>query len=109
VDFDNALKVARQGWSVRDILAHGVIDYHPTTVAPGEVHADHLQEWYEAGAADGFWILPDVYEDGVDTFVDEVIPLLLNRGVYPTDYEGTTLRDHLGVPAQYGTEMHHGH
>jgi FMN-dependent oxidoreductase (nitrilotriacetate monooxygenase family) len=100
----NALKVARQGWSVRDILAHGVIDYHPTTVGPGKVHADHLQEWFEAGAADGFWISPDVYEDGIDGFVDEVIPLLQERGIYPTDYEGTTLRDHLGVPAQYGID-----
>lgn len=101
---ENALKVARQGWSVRDILAHGVIDYHPTTVGPGNVHADHLQEWYEAGAADGFWLLPDIYEDGVDAFVNEVVPLLQERGIYPTDYEGTTLRDHLGVPAQYGLD-----
>lgn len=101
---ENVLRVARQGWSVRDILAHGVIDYHPTTVGPGKVHADHLQEWFEAGAADGFWISPDVYEDGVDALVDEVIPLLQARGIYPTDYEGTTLREHLGVPAQYGID-----
>jgi FMN-dependent oxidoreductase (nitrilotriacetate monooxygenase family) len=100
----NVLDVARQGWSLRDILAHGVIDYHPTTVGPGEVHADHLQQWFEAGAADGFWVSPDVYEDGIDAFVDEVVPLLQERGIYPTDYEGPTLRDHLGVPAQYGID-----
>ena len=29
-------------------------------------------------------------------------PLLQERGIYPTDYEGATLGDHLGVPAQYG-------
>jgi FMN-dependent oxidoreductase (nitrilotriacetate monooxygenase family) len=99
-----ALEVAREGWSPRDILAHGVIDYHPVTVGPAEVHADHLQEWFEAGAADGFWILPDVYEDGVDAFVDQVVPILRERGIYPEDYIGATLRENLGVPAQYGLE-----
>ncbi|PRB78939.1 nitrilotriacetate monooxygenase [Arthrobacter sp. MYb214] len=97
-----ALKVAREGWSPRDILAHGVIDYHPVTVGPGTVHADHLQEWFEAGAADGFWLSPDVYEDGVDAFVDEVVPILRERGLYPEDYVGSTLRENLGVPGQYG-------
>lgn len=98
------LKVAREGWSPRDILAHGVIDYHPTTVGPGEIHADHLQEWFEAGAADGFWLLPDVYEDGVDALVDEVVPLLRARGLYPDSYPGSTLRANLGVPSQYGLD-----
>jgi alkanesulfonate monooxygenase SsuD/methylene tetrahydromethanopterin reductase-like flavin-dependent oxidoreductase (luciferase family) len=99
-----ALEVARAGWSPRDLLAHGVIDYHPTTVGPGQIHADHLQEWFEAGAVDGFWILPDVYEDGVDAFVDEVVPLLRSRGVYPAEYPGTTLRANLGVEWQYGLD-----
>lgn len=99
-----ALKVAREGWSIRDILAHGVIDFHPTTVGPAEVHADHLQEWFDAGAADGFWVSPDIYEDGIDAFVDEVVPLLQERGIYPTDYAGSTLRENLGVPDQYGLD-----
>ena len=99
-----ALEVARQGWTIRDILAHGVIDYHPVTVGPGQVHADHLQAWFEAGAVDGFWLSPDVYEDGVDDFVDEVVPLLQERGLYPTEYPGRTLRENLGVPEQYGLD-----
>jgi FMN-dependent oxidoreductase (nitrilotriacetate monooxygenase family) len=99
-----ALEVARQGWSPRDILAHGVIDFHPTVVGPGAVHADHIQEWFEAGAADGFWISPDVYENGIDSFVDEVVPLLQERGLYPTAYPGATLRENLGVPQQYGID-----
>jgi alkanesulfonate monooxygenase SsuD/methylene tetrahydromethanopterin reductase-like flavin-dependent oxidoreductase (luciferase family) len=101
---ESALEVAKQGWTIRDVLAHGVIDYHPVTVGPGEVHADHLQEWFEADAADGFWISPDVYNDGVDAFVDEVVPILRDRGIYPNDYDGTTLRDHLGIPDQYGID-----
>lgn len=99
-----ALEVAREGWTIRDVLAHGVIDYHPTPVGPASVTADHMQEWFEAGACDGFWVSIDVYEDGIDTFVDQVVPLLQERGLYHHDYEGPTLRDHLGVPHQYGTD-----
>ncbi|MCI2238573.1 NtaA/DmoA family FMN-dependent monooxygenase [Paenibacillus sp. TRM 82003] len=99
-----ALEVAQAGWSIRDVLAHGVIDYHPTPVGPASVTADHLQEWFEAGACDGFWISPDVYEDGVDTFVDEVVPILQERGLYHLDYEGPTLRENLGAHQQYGLD-----
>jgi FMN-dependent oxidoreductase (nitrilotriacetate monooxygenase family) len=100
-----ALQVAREGWTIRDILAHGVIDYHPTPVGDASVTADHMQEWFDAGACDGFWVSIDVNEDGIDTFVDEVVPLLQARGIYHRDYEGSTLRDHLGAPAQYGLDM----
>jgi hypothetical protein len=48
--------------------------------------------------------LPDVYEDGVDTFVDQVVPILRERGIYPEDYVGATLRENLGVPDQYGLD-----
>lgn len=99
-----ALEVTRQGWSPRDILAHGVIDFHPTVVGPGKLHADHMQEWFEAGAVDGFWISPDLYEDGIDAFVDDVVPLLQERGIYPTEYPGRTLRENLAVPPQYGID-----
>lgn len=99
-----ALRVAREGWSVRDILAHGVIDFHPTVVGPGELVADHLQEWFEAEAADGFWVIPDLAETGMDSFVDEVVPILRARGLYPQEYAGSTLRDHLGIPDQYGLD-----
>jgi alkanesulfonate monooxygenase SsuD/methylene tetrahydromethanopterin reductase-like flavin-dependent oxidoreductase (luciferase family) len=99
-----ALEIARQGWTVREILAHGVIDYHPTTVGPATVTADHMQEWFEAGAVDGFWVSIDTYEDGIDTFVDEVVPILQERGLFHEDYEGTTLREHLGAPPQYGLD-----
>ena len=99
-----ALEVAREGWTIRDILAHGVIDYHPTPVGTASVTADHMQEWFEAGACDGFWVSIDINEDGIDTFVDEVVPLLQERGLYHDDYEGSTLRDHLGAPAQYGLD-----
>ncbi|KUM31122.1 nitrilotriacetate monooxygenase [Arthrobacter sp. EpRS66] len=100
----NALRIAREGWSLRDVLAHGVIDYHPVIVGPAQQAADHMQQWFEAGAVDGFWVSPDVYEDGVDSFVDGVVPLLQERGLFHADYKGATLREHLGVPDQYGLD-----
>lgn len=101
---ENALKIAKEGWSLRDILAHGVIDYHPVIVGPGVDAADHMQRWFEAGAADGFWISADVNSDGIDAFVNEAVPILQERGLFHKDYEGETLREHLGAPAQYGID-----
>ena len=54
------------------------------------------------GACDGFAIQPDVSFDGISDFVDQVIPILQERGLFHEDYEGTTLREHMGVPYQYG-------
>ena len=101
----HALKIAREGWSLRDVLAHGVIDYHPVIAGPPTEAADHMQEWFEAGACDGFWVSPDVFDDGIDAFVDGVVPILQDRGLFHREYEGTTLRDHLGAPAQYGLDQ----
>ncbi|MGO3807785.1 MAG: LLM class flavin-dependent oxidoreductase, partial [Sphingobacterium sp.] len=100
----NALKIAKEGWSLQDTIAHGVIDYHPAIVGPGIEAADHMQAWFEAGACDGFWISPDILDDGIDAFVDEVVPILQGRGLFHQDYEGTTLREHIGAPEQYGID-----
>jgi len=100
----NALKIAQEGWSLRDILAHGVIDYHPVIVGPGVEAADHMQAWFEAGAADGFWISADVNSDGIDAFVNEVVPILQGRGLFHQNYEGKTLRENIGAPEQYGID-----
>ena len=59
--------------------------------------ADTLQEWYEAGAADGFNILPPWFPGAFDDFVDHVVPELQRRNLFRREYAGTTLRDHLGL------------
>lgn len=100
----NALKIAREDWSLRNILAHGVIDYHPVIVGPGVEAADHMQAWFEAGATDGFWISLDVNSDGIDAFVDEVVPILQEPGIFHQDYEGKTIRENIGAPDQYGID-----
>lgn len=60
--------------------------------------ADTMQAWQEAGAADGFNIMFPTVPEGLDDFVDLVIPELQRRGLFRTAYAGTTLREHLGLP-----------
>ena len=59
--------------------------------------ADVMQEWFETGAADGFNVMPPVFPDSLSDFVDKVVPELQRRGLYRTRYEGTTLRENLGL------------
>ncbi len=63
-----------------------------------------MQTWFETGACDGFSVAIDAYHGGLDAFVDQVLPLLQEQGVVPTESAGATLRDHLGVPEQYGLD-----
>jgi N-acetyl-S-(2-succino)cysteine monooxygenase len=57
--------------------------------------ADTLEEWFLAGLADGFMILPAYFPGAFDDFVDLVVPELQRRGLFRTEYAGSTLRDHL--------------
>ena len=56
-----------------------------------------MEEWFLKGGADGFNIMPPVMPGGLDDFVMLVVPELQKRGLYRTRYEGTTLREHLGL------------
>ncbi|MGC4878624.1 LLM class flavin-dependent oxidoreductase [Micromonospora sp. DT43] len=71
---------------------------HRTFAGTPEQVADAIEEWYRAGAADGFNIMPPVLPSGLEVFVDHVVPLLQRRGLFRTEYTGTTLRDHYGLP-----------
>ena len=61
--------------------------------------ADVMQEWVEAGGADGFNLTPTHLPHGIDDFVELVVPELRRRGLMRTAYDGTTLRENLGLPA----------
>jgi FMN-dependent oxidoreductase (nitrilotriacetate monooxygenase family) len=60
--------------------------------------ADRMEEWFRAGAADGFNIMPQTLPGGLEDFVDLVVPELQRRGLFRTEYEGSTLRENLGLP-----------
>ena len=59
--------------------------------------AEAIDAHVQAEACDGFILIPHITPGGLDRFADEVVPLLQERGVFRTDYEGPTLRDHLGL------------
>jgi alkanesulfonate monooxygenase len=60
--------------------------------------ADQMQEWLEARACDGFNVMFPYVPGGLDEFVDQVVPELQRRGLFRRDYEGMTLREHMGLP-----------
>jgi FMN-dependent oxidoreductase (nitrilotriacetate monooxygenase family) len=70
---------------------------HRIATGTPEQIAATIVEWFENGAADGFNLIPPALPTSLASFVAEVIPLLQRRGLFRTDYEGSTLRDHLGL------------
>jgi len=67
-------------------------------IGSAEEIAGRLIERVEAQAADGFVLGFPVIGEGLDDFVELVIPVLEERGVYDRNLPGQTLRDHLGLP-----------
>jgi alkanesulfonate monooxygenase SsuD/methylene tetrahydromethanopterin reductase-like flavin-dependent oxidoreductase (luciferase family) len=63
----------------------------PTTVATS------INDLVQADASDGFILVPHITPGGLDEFADTVVPLLQERGVFRSEYQGTTLCDHLGL------------
>jgi FMN-dependent oxidoreductase (nitrilotriacetate monooxygenase family) len=70
---------------------------HWTFIGTPEQTADVLQEWFDNGAADGFNVMGAALPSGLADFVDQVVPILRERGLFRTDYEGATLREHYGL------------
>ncbi len=60
--------------------------------------ADEMQEWFEAEACDGFTVMFPYLPDGLHDFVNKLVPELQRRGLLRTTYDGSTLRENLGLP-----------
>src|SRR3546814_379330 len=60
--------------------------------------ADEMEAWLEERASDGFNMMFPWLPGGLDDFTGRVVPELQRRGIFRTEYEGSTLRDHLGLP-----------
>ena len=88
----------RDGLSIRQLYekvagARG----HWTLVGTAESIADQLEHWFTTGAADGFNVLAPTLPHGLTDFAQLVIPELQRRGLFRTEYQGRTLREHLGL------------
>src|SRR5262249_35047858 len=60
--------------------------------------ADEMEEWLVSEASDGFNVMFPYLPEGLDDFVDRVVPELQRRSLFRRDYEGRTLRENLGLP-----------
>jgi alkanesulfonate monooxygenase len=67
-------------------------------VGTAKTIADEMEEWLSSEACDGFTVMLPYLPGGLDDFVAQVTPELQRRGLFRRDYEGTTLREHLGLP-----------
>lgn len=83
------------GWSSRELIIE--VTGRQSFVGSAATVAATIDEFVQADASDGFILVPHVTPGGLGRFVDEVVPLLQERGVHRTEYAGTTLREHLGL------------
>jgi FMN-dependent oxidoreductase (nitrilotriacetate monooxygenase family) len=89
----------RENLTVRQILSRLAGGRgHRTFVGTPEQMADNLEEWFRAGVADGFNVMPAALPAGLEAFVDHVVPILQSRGLFRREYTGRTLREHYGLP-----------
>ncbi|MFD0311479.1 NtaA/DmoA family FMN-dependent monooxygenase [Streptomyces sp. NPDC127119] len=86
---------AANKWSIRDLVIE--TGNRQAFVGSAETVAHTINEFVQADASDGFILVPHITPGGLDVFADTVVPLLQERGVFRTEYDGTTLRDHLGL------------
>ncbi|WP_406098382.1 NtaA/DmoA family FMN-dependent monooxygenase [Streptomyces sp. NBC_01013] len=84
-----------RGLSIRQTVI-ATTGRQPFVGSPRTVAAE-MAERVATGAADGFVLVPHLTPGGLDDFVDRVVPLLQERGVFRTAYTGSTLRSHLGL------------
>ena len=86
--------------TIREVaLRWGVSIGKPQFVGTPEQVADKMEEtWRETGCY-GYNLTPSIMPSSVEDFVDQVVPILQKRGIYRTEYEGTTFRENLGLDA----------
>ena len=87
---------AEKNLSIRELMIE--VSARQTFVGAPNTVADQINTLVQQNASDGFILVPHITPGGLDTFADTVVPLLQDRGVFRTEYEGATLRENLGLP-----------
>lgn len=70
---------------------------HCTMIGTPEQVANEIEKWFRNEGADGFNLMPPMLPNSLEDFIDQVIPILQQRGLFRTEYEGSTLRSHFGL------------
>ncbi|MCW2541247.1 MAG: FMN-dependent oxidoreductase, nitrilotriacetate monooxygenase family [Frankiales bacterium] len=81
--------------SIRELMIE--LTGRQSFVGSASTIAEQINRFVQADASDGFILVPHITPGGLDGFADRVVPLLQEQGVFRTEYEGSTLRDHLGL------------
>lgn len=88
----------RENLTIRDLALRVAAGRgHHIVLGTPEQIADRMQEWFEGKAADGFNVMPPYFPGGLEDFNKKVVPILQERGLFRTEYSGSTLRDHLNI------------
>ncbi len=88
-------KAEAEKLSIRELIIE--VTGRQTFVGSPATIAGQINDLVQADASDGFILVPHITPGGLDEFADAVVPLLQERGVFRSDYQGRTLRDHLGL------------
>ncbi|MBV8133946.1 MAG: LLM class flavin-dependent oxidoreductase [Alphaproteobacteria bacterium] len=91
--------VKRDKPTLRQLLGYlaGARGHFVTAGTPEQI-AELIEDWFTDGAADGFNVMPPLLPAQLDVFSAEVLPILQRRGLFRTEYTGTMLREHYGLP-----------
>lgn len=84
-----------KGYSIRELII--AVTARQNFIGSPLTIAETIDDFVQSDASDGFILVPHITPDGLGEFADKVVPLLQEKGVFRTDYEGTTLREHLGL------------
>jgi FMN-dependent oxidoreductase (nitrilotriacetate monooxygenase family) len=88
-------KAAAKGLSIRELIV--AVTGRQSFIGSAATVASSINELVQQDASDGFIVVPHITPGGLDEFADKVVPLLQERGVFRTEYSGSTLREHLGL------------
>ncbi|MEO3475386.1 LLM class flavin-dependent oxidoreductase [Roseomonas sp. CAU 1739] len=90
-------RVRSNNWTIRELCLSLVGAGGFCLIGTAADIADVMEEWIDTGAADGFNITPTHLPPGCEDFIEFVTPELQRRGRFRNSYEGTTLRENLGL------------
>ena len=87
----------RENLTIRQLAARVGSYGGAAFVGTPQTIADEMEQWLVEEGSDGFNVMFPYLPEGLDDFVDKVVPELQRRGLFRTEYEGATLRENLGL------------
>lgn len=87
----------KQNLTLRQLISWASSRGHMTLCGTAVEIVDEMESWFRSGACDGFMLSIPFVPEGVEDVMEQIVPELQNRGLLRREYEGSTLRENLGV------------